>query len=63
MNFQEYKQLQNEIFTYYYGQEEIEETPERLNQYVQMGSDLHLIIPFYETIRLHSKVSPTFCYT
>ncbi|XP_031637569.1 esterase B1-like isoform X2 [Contarinia nasturtii] len=50
------------IKQFYFGDEEIEATPEHLNQYIQMFTDIHFLIPFYETMRLHAKVSKMFCH-
>ncbi|XP_055316701.1 juvenile hormone esterase-like [Sitodiplosis mosellana] len=61
-NDEEYQAFQTEIFDYYFGKEEIEKTTERLNQYLQMGSDINFIVAFYEAIELHAEISPTFCY-
>lgn len=58
---QEIQQLQADIKKLYFGDKEITEVPERLNQFIQLTSDTNFIIPFYETMRLHSKVSKTFC--
>ncbi|XP_031623987.1 esterase B1-like isoform X2 [Contarinia nasturtii] len=56
-----YQNIQAEIKKFYFGDGKIESTPERLNQYVQMNSDVNFLPAFYDAIRLHSSVSPTFC--
>lgn len=54
--------MQAKIKKFYFGDGEIEATPERLNQYVQMNTDINFVVPFYEALNLHSKVSKTFCH-
>ncbi|XP_031630659.1 juvenile hormone esterase-like [Contarinia nasturtii] len=61
-NDQRYKAMQTKIKQFYFGDGEIEATPKRLNQYVQMNSDINFVVPFYEVMSLHSKVSKTFCH-
>ncbi|KAJ6635464.1 Esterase B1 [Pseudolycoriella hygida] len=60
-NDKEYKAIQEDIKQFYFGNGEIQATPERLNQYVQMGTDINFLPQLYEGIRLHSNVSPTYC--
>ncbi|XP_031626574.1 juvenile hormone esterase-like [Contarinia nasturtii] len=57
-----YQAVQNKIKKFYFGDGEIEQTPERLNQYVQLTTDTNFVIPFYEAMRLHSKVAKTYCF-
>ncbi|XP_031641012.1 juvenile hormone esterase-like [Contarinia nasturtii] len=61
-NDDRYKAMQAKIKKFYFGDGDIEATPARLNQYVQMQSDINFLVPFYETMRLHANVSKTFCH-
>ncbi|XP_031632505.1 venom carboxylesterase-6-like [Contarinia nasturtii] len=60
-NSMKYQKVQASIKKLYFGDKEITETPDQLNQFVQMTSDANFVVPFYETMNLHSKVGKTFC--
>ncbi|XP_031630708.1 uncharacterized protein LOC116345453 [Contarinia nasturtii] len=58
----EYQAMQAKIKKFYLDDGEIEQTPERLNQFIQLYTDTNFMVPFYETVGLHSRVANTYCY-
>ncbi|XP_031639389.1 uncharacterized protein LOC116351433 [Contarinia nasturtii] len=53
--------MQQVIYEFYFGKEEIQKNTYNLNQYVQMLSDMVFLYPFYDSMELH-KSTKTACY-
>jgi len=57
-----YRNAQEKIYKFYFGDRELEPTVEILEIYLQMTTDMNFAYPVYEALELHSAEVKTFCY-
>lgn len=54
--------MQKEMREFHFGDGVIEKSEHNLNQFIKLMSDMNMVYPTYESLKLHSANAKTFCY-